>query len=99
MADDFSNVGVAFDKTSYNQGDKETLVLSGQAVSSAGSTSQDGPTVTVQASDGTTTTITPPPATISVTNQANLDVIIISVDDGAKQWIVAADGKSATATA
>lgn len=99
MADDFSQVAVTFDKTSYNQGDKETLVLSGQAVSSAGSTSQDAPTVTVQASDGTTTTISPAPAAIAVTTEAPLDVIIISVDDGAKQWIVAADGKSATATA
>lgn len=100
MADDFSQVSVVFDKTSYNAGDKMILTLSGQAVTQAGGSVQDAPTVTVEASDGTTSVITPAPVPIAITETTNLPVKMDAVSDpSGRQWVVAADGLSATATA
>ena len=99
MADSFNSVSLAFDKTTYNQGDKMTLTISGQASSSAGSSVADQPSVTVQASDGTTATLQPAAAQITVTTAVNLTTIIEAISDGSRIWVISADGLSATATA
>lgn len=99
MADSFDQVVIQFDKNQYAAGDKITMTISGQAVSDAGSTVNDTPAVTVKAADGTTTVINAGPIAIAVSATTNLDVVISSIDDGARSWIIAADGKTATATA
>lgn len=99
MADSFSGVTISFDQATYNQGDPMKMSISGQATSSAGSTVQDSPTVTAKASDGASAVIPAGPVAITVTSQTSLATLIDSIDDGARQWIIAADGLSATATA
>lgn len=99
MADDFSGVSISFDKATYNQGDPMTMTISGQATSSAGSTVQDSPVVTAKASDGASAVIPAGPVAITVTQQVSLATLIDSITDGARQWIIAGDGLSATATA
>jgi uncharacterized protein YfaS (alpha-2-macroglobulin family) len=100
MADNFNSVTVAFDKATYNQGDTMTLTISGSAVSSAGSTVSEQPTVTVVASDGTTASIQPTATSITVTSTTNLVTLIQSINDaGGRTWAVAANGLTATATA
>lgn len=98
MADSFAGVTVTFDKTEYSQGETMTLTLSGSATGSP-STVTDQPSVTAQASDGSTAPIQPASATINVPGGPLATIMSAVADSTGRIWTIAANGLTATATA
>ena len=93
MADVF-NLTAGFDKASYNPGD--TMVLSVTGSVTAGNPTPVSATLTVTAQDGTTTVLA---AASSVTGAPETWAITAVSDTAGRTWTIAADGKSASATA
>lgn len=105
MADTF-NVTAAYDKTTYNQGDKITVTISGGDVSTVAITSKVGPiAIPIIAANGATTTINIPAENVSVVTATPQSVVIdiskpiIDTSATPRLWAVAANRLSISATA
>lgn len=95
------NVSGSYDKSAYNQGEAITVSISGDYTVTSTSQQQSGTlTLNLLSDDGTTTQIALPPTTVNVTTTAHQNVRVTSISDtSGRTWAIAADGKSATATA
>lgn len=91
---DVFNLVAAFDKTSYVPGEPMTITVTGDVTN--GSTVPVSATILVTAADGSTTSLA---AVSSVTGAVETWGITSVTDTTTRTWTVAADGKSATATA
>lgn len=106
MAQTTFGVTAAYDKTSYNAGELMTINLSGNATFVGDPTVVTEPipnvVCTAIAENGVTTEITASGATKTTTTPAapqTLNVVLSALVGDGRTWTIAANGKSATATA
>jgi len=90
------NLAAAMDKTPYATGDLMTVNITGTVVN-PGQATTDTLTISVQAEDGSTDTLS---TTATIDASVNEAWQIVSVTDtGGRTWTISSDGHSASATA
>lgn len=106
MANTTFNVSAAYDKAAYNAGEQMKITLSGNATFVGDPTvvtSQASADLTVAADNGVVTQVIASGATVTTTTPATPQTLNVSLsavaDTLSRVWTIAADGKSATATA
>jgi hypothetical protein len=100
MTDTF-NVTAAYNANSYNAGNTIMVSISGNDVLTTTSNGVSGNlTITVQAADGATETLTLAPTTVITTTSTPESVKMTAISDSSgRTWVIANSGLTATTTA